>query len=419
MNKILKTLVICMFMLFAFSTSIYAKGSVKPSKSSMTITNGGSGTFSVTASNAAGRIDISSSNPSVASVNVSSKFLDNSSVSVKVTGKSVGTAIIYVKLTDVATYDREPLTNTYKITVNVEKAKSSNTNLSSISVEDYELEKVSSTEYKLEVDNNISEITIKAKAADSKAKVSGIGEKDVKIGANTFNVVVTAESGTKKTYKIIVTRKDGFYLEDLVLALTNNEAIVKLNKEDIIKTEELNLIRDSGKQVVLNYYDDNGKILYSWKVDGTKLTKYTEINSNIVFDTEYKEQIGSKSNYAAGKYLCFKQTGALVKGTTVKVYVGEAYKDTDIVNIYMYDVQNDELNLIVDKVSILNGYVEFSPKEYGDYFITKSTIKSTKSQSVIVNMDTLVEPTKIIVIIEAIIIVVLSVAFVIVIKKRK
>ena len=63
--------------------SVYAAGSVTVSKSSLTITTGSSATFNVTAKNAAGRIDISSSNKNVATVSVSNAFLDNSSVKVK------------------------------------------------------------------------------------------------------------------------------------------------------------------------------------------------------------------------------------------------------------------------------------------------------------------------------------------------
>ena len=137
MKKILTALVICMFVLTALTGNVYAKGSVKPSKTSITIEEGGSSTFKITASNAAGRVDISTSNSSVASINVTNKWLDNNSVTVTVKGKSVGTATITVKLSDVATYDKEPLTNTYKITVKVKEPKSKNNNLSSISEDGY------------------------------------------------------------------------------------------------------------------------------------------------------------------------------------------------------------------------------------------------------------------------------------------
>ena len=51
-------------------------------------------------------------------------------------------------------------------------------------------------------------IKINASLADSSATVAGTGEKTVSPGLNTFEVTVTAENGSKKTYKIVVTRPD-------------------------------------------------------------------------------------------------------------------------------------------------------------------------------------------------------------------
>lgn len=53
-----------------------------------------------------------------------------------------------------------------------------------------------------------SSIKIAAVANSSVAKVSGVGSKNVNYGTNTYNIVVTAENGSKKTYKITVTRDD-------------------------------------------------------------------------------------------------------------------------------------------------------------------------------------------------------------------
>lgn len=387
MKKILTALVICMFVLTALTGNVYAKGSVKPSKTSITIEEGGSSTFKITASNAAGRVDISTSNSSVASINVTSKWLDNNSVTVTVKGKSVGTATITVKLSDVATYDKEPLTNTYKITVKVTEPKSKNNNLSSISVDGYKLVKKSDTSYTLDVGNSVSKITIKATAADSKASVSGTGTKSLNTGSNTFNVVVTAESGAKKTYTITVNRKDGYYLEDLAEALKTNEPTIKLRDGDKLTSEHLDKIKASGKTVVLNASDGEGDFTYSWNIDGTKLSAYTETNTSIDFDSNYKEEIGKLSNYADGKYIHFEQAGSSLSGTTVKMYVGDKYKDEHILNVYLYNKDNNTLTLATNGVSILNGNIELNLKEYGDYIVTRANIqKETKSESPITSL---------------------------------
>ena len=387
MKKILTILLVGMIVLTGFCNNVYAKGSIKPSLSSLTMEEGGSKTFKISASNAAGRVDISTSNSSVATVSVKSKWLDNSSVSVKVTGKAVGTATITVKLSDAATFDEEVLNKTYKITVKVTEPKSKNNNLSSISVDGYKLVKKSDTSYTLDVGNSVSKITIKASADDSKASVSGTGTKSLKEGKNTFNIVVTAESGAKKTYVITVNRKDGYYLEDLAEALKTSEPTIKLRDGDKLTSEHLDKIKASGKTVVLNAEDKAGDFTYSWNVDGTKLSTYAETDTGIVFDSEYKEEIGKLSNYADGKYVHFEQSGSSLSGTTVKMNVGDKYTDEHILNVYLYNKDANTLTLVTNGVSILNGNIELNLKEYGDYIITRANIeKETKTESPITSL---------------------------------
>lgn len=63
------------------------------------------------------------------------------------------------------------------------------------------------TSYKAEVWDT-DEITISATKNNSEASVSGTGTKSLNLGENSFEIVVTAENGSKKTYKITVTMKE-------------------------------------------------------------------------------------------------------------------------------------------------------------------------------------------------------------------
>lgn len=60
--------------------------------------------------------------------------------------------------------------------------------------------------YKAEVD--ASSITINAVANDSTATLKSSTKQNLSYGENTINFVVTSESGSKRTYKLIITRKD-------------------------------------------------------------------------------------------------------------------------------------------------------------------------------------------------------------------
>ena len=62
--------------------------------------------------------------------------------------------------------------------------------------------------YSTEVPNDVETVEIYAKKGQSRQTISGTGKKTLKEGANTFNIVVTAEDGTtKKTYTLTINRK--------------------------------------------------------------------------------------------------------------------------------------------------------------------------------------------------------------------
>lgn len=87
--------------------------------------------------------------------------------------------------------------------------KSTNNKLKSLSVTGGELTPTFGadiTEYAVTVPFSIDKLEVKAAAADSKAKVS-VDSPSLVVGENTVTVTVTAESGTKQTYTIKVTRE--------------------------------------------------------------------------------------------------------------------------------------------------------------------------------------------------------------------
>lgn len=88
-----------------------------------------------------------------------------------------------------------------------EDTRSKENSLASLSVSEGTLSpsfKSSTTKYTVNLSGDKTKISISAKAKDSKAKVSGTGEKTLEVGENTFTVKCTAENGSVKSYTIIV-----------------------------------------------------------------------------------------------------------------------------------------------------------------------------------------------------------------------
>ena len=104
------------------------------------------------------------------------------------------------------------------------KNKSSNNNLSNLEIDiaDFKFNP-EITEYNLEVNYDTKIITIRAMAESDRAVVTGAGEKALKVGENNYRIVITAEDGTTKEYKISITR---------------NAKVSDEEKETVIETEK-------------------------------------------------------------------------------------------------------------------------------------------------------------------------------------
>ncbi len=104
------------------------------------------------------------------------------------------------------------------------KNKSSNNNLSNLEIDiaDFKFNP-EVTEYNLEVPYSTKIISIKAISESDRAVVTGAGEKALKVGENNYRIVITAEDGTTKEYKISITR---------------NAKVSDEEKETVIETEK-------------------------------------------------------------------------------------------------------------------------------------------------------------------------------------
>ncbi len=76
-----------LFIFISCTAQVFAAGSFSLSKSSSSITEGKKDSFTINGSNTTGRVDITSSNTSVATVSSSSQWLENNSTTVTITAK--------------------------------------------------------------------------------------------------------------------------------------------------------------------------------------------------------------------------------------------------------------------------------------------------------------------------------------------
>ena len=297
---------IILFISLIIGKEVYAKGSFTVNKTSVTLTEGNTTTFTINGSSATGKVSITSSNSSVATVSSSSEWIENNSKNITLTAKKKGETTITVsgKVSDNDGVE-DTVTKTIKVTVNekstnvvdnnknAETKKSNNANLKTLGVtpKQYDFSGFSKnkTEYSVTVPANVNSLTVVAKAEDSKAKVNVSGNSGFETGSNNkITIKVTAEDGTTKTYTIKVTKlateeeKPGNLIDEELylnsLSITGIELSPAFSKDVFSYTATLN--DESINEVTVNAKANNSKAKV--EITGNKNLVNGENTINIV-----------------------------------------------------------------------------------------------------------------------------------------
>lgn len=174
----------------ASTSAFFANGS---SSQSITVTAGGSGSVSISV-----LPDTSTDTATLDGTLVTS----GASKSVRIVSKSNNS-----NSSNNSSTSNNSGSSTQNTTPKKEDTRSKVNTLSSLTVSSGTLSPMFSsnkTSYTLNLTSEVESLEINAKATDSKAKVSGTGKKALKFGTQAFDITVTAENGSKKTYVINV-----------------------------------------------------------------------------------------------------------------------------------------------------------------------------------------------------------------------
>lgn len=275
---------------------------------------------------------------------------------------STGSGTISVKSYSAYGWDEKKLTlstTTKSVKVitqsELESSYSKNNNLSSLSVEGYDLSPTFSkdkTEYTVSAGANTQEVKVSAKKADSKASVSGVGTHKVSEGENKIVVTVTAENGSVKKYTIIVNVTDP------------NPINVKIDDVDyVVVKRESNLIPPEGYTKKELKIDDQVVPAYYSEINNYTLVGLKSSNTEIEFFV-YDE---NTKTYTLYKEVSLDQ----MKLTPLKItkdFSKEYLKSTTIID----EVEFESLKLKNSKYSIINAK-DLSTGEDNYYIYDKKT----------------------------------------------
>ena len=234
----------------------------------------------------------------------------------------------------------------------LEASYSKNNDLSSLSVEGFELTPAFAKDildYSVIVPEDTKEINIVAKASDSKSSINGTGTHEVTSGSNSFQVVVKAENGSEKTYNLNVEVKDANPIN--VEVNGKNYTVVKI-KENLpgkssfsdytitINDMEIPAYQNENLNVVLVGLKDESGDVSLFQYENDKYTIYQEIGLN-------KITIMPKSpDKLIDNYIEEERN---INGINTKVY--SLSKDSRFVLIYGINIETGE-----------EGYYEYDTK---------------------------------------------------------
>lgn len=346
MKKIINSIVLLMVLIIP--NVVLAAGSTSASAPS-TVEVGKNATFTVKISGvAAWNLKLVGSG---ATSGCSASFADvtadggNTSKSFTVTCKatSIGT-ITFIASGDITSSDGANSNVSITKTVNVVKQREKDTEarLSSLSVSGYKLKfDKDKTTYSINVEPTVSSITISAKAMSGTAKITGTGKKTIDAGGSKFNVICTAENGTKKTYTINVSIIDSNPISvkigsaeytvvktsKLLVAPSNSvESTIKIDDVEIpsftIEKAKLTIVglKDNDGNIKYAIYDKESYKLYNEnkssnlmlyisdkKIDGYKETKVT-INDEeyVAYELDSRFKLVYAMNLENGEYNYYK-----------------------------------------------------------------------------------------------------------------
>ena len=284
-----------------------------------------------------------------------------------------GTSTISLAATDMATFiDVEHMgvtTKSTKITAitqaELEASYSKNNNLASLGVEGYNLNETfnkDTLEYTVTVPSEIEKVNLTGTVEDNKASITGLGEKEVSEGENKFDIVVTAENGSQKTYTLKVNVEDSNPIEVTIDGIKYT-VVKRGNSLTAPTTFEITTIKINDIEVPAFKSNITGFTLVGLKnPDGeTNLYIYDEETGTYTLYKELKtEGILLFPTIAKTSPEYYKKTKVTINGEELEAYQYDGVEDYYLIyginietgseGFYQYDMVNNTITRYNDKI---------------------------------------------------------------------
>ncbi len=239
-------------------------------------------------------------------------------------------------------------------TIHVTKQSDTNEDLTLLSLETNRGELIpafnpNTLNYTLEVENDITDITITAETFNPNVNIKGLGTYNLKVGKNSIPIFVVGESGVQKDYQIVVTRKksndaslSNLVVKSHVLNPYFNKDVLEYNLITSNNALEFTIIKPTESEATYEVLGNN-----DFKTGENIVTiRVTAPDGVTTKDYILKvEKTGSKNNNLANlEVVDYTLTPKFHKGVT----------------LYTTEVSNDVISIVIealpeDKNATING----------------------------------------------------------------
>lgn len=253
----------------------------------------------------------------------------------------------------------------------LEASYSKDNSLGSLSVNGAEITPSFDTntkDYSVKVSSDTEKITINASPSDSRASITGNGEHEVSEGENKFEIIVTAENGSKNTYTLIVNVEDPNPINVKTSdnrSLTVVKRVSSLTKPKTFENTEISIngievpafYSSITKLTLVGLKDTKGNLaLYSYDKDNNTYTLYREIlfSSLTIYPMELIENAKYKEYAISEIEINDEKVEAYKLNSNYFVFYGLNI-ETNEKGYYIYDKTNNAIiRHSTEDIEILN-----------------------------------------------------------------
>lgn len=190
----------------------------------------------------------------------------------------------------------------------------------------------------------------------------------------TTETGVNSVAETIKEEEIVETNKVTEVLET-VMETSSVARVETVTKEvaPVLTPAVFSKMKESQKDITVGVTDKDNKLQYSWSFDSDKISNADmNLDLSISFDTNKAEEIKEVTGRSNLMYVNFSHHGELPAPATIKTYVGDKYKNGDVISLYYF---NEETNLPEavaggKGLKVEAGYVTYTITHCSIYFLS-------------------------------------------------